>query len=253
MGVISSGVLAGVAKVALVVVSIGGLSVGAYFAYQIGPGGSDGTSVQLEPTLQIQPTLAAPSPTAGRVTPTATVEPTTPQPTLAGVDTSTWLTYESPLGVSIKYPVGWTITFDTLTDERSAIGTHAVIRNGVTDDTGEDWGTPGVMLVTVRRHPGPYNAALFKDTCEPEGGDVSPDRFDGPADVPSGLTAAGRPAVLCERSDITPAGLDIFNFILYIDMPDDRVIEIVSTSTAPKGNELAVVKAVAESFSLTVQ
>ena len=36
MGVISSGVLA---KVGLVVVSIGGLSAGAYFAYQTGPGG----------------------------------------------------------------------------------------------------------------------------------------------------------------------------------------------------------------------
>ena len=33
MGVISAGVLAGLAKVALVVVSIGGLSAGAYFAY----------------------------------------------------------------------------------------------------------------------------------------------------------------------------------------------------------------------------
>ncbi len=38
MGVISSGVLAGLAKVGLVVVSIGGLSAGAYFAYQVGPG-----------------------------------------------------------------------------------------------------------------------------------------------------------------------------------------------------------------------
>jgi len=44
MGVISSGVLAKLAKVGLVVLSIGGLSAGAYFLYQIGPGGSDGTS-----------------------------------------------------------------------------------------------------------------------------------------------------------------------------------------------------------------
>ena len=37
MGVISSGVLAGLAKIGLVVVSIGGLTASAYFAYQVGP------------------------------------------------------------------------------------------------------------------------------------------------------------------------------------------------------------------------
>ena len=36
MGVISSGVLAGLVKAALVAISIGGLSAGAYFAYQVG-------------------------------------------------------------------------------------------------------------------------------------------------------------------------------------------------------------------------
>ena len=39
MGVISAGVLAGLAKIGLVVVSIGGLSAGAYSAYRGGPGG----------------------------------------------------------------------------------------------------------------------------------------------------------------------------------------------------------------------
>ena len=42
MGVISSGVFAGVAKAALVAVSVGGLTAGAYFAYQTGPGGASG-------------------------------------------------------------------------------------------------------------------------------------------------------------------------------------------------------------------
>ncbi len=42
MGVISSGVLAGLAKVGLVVVSIGGFSVGACFAYQVGSSGGNG-------------------------------------------------------------------------------------------------------------------------------------------------------------------------------------------------------------------
>ena len=38
MGVFASGVLAGPAKVSLVVVAVGGLTAGAYFAYQTGPG-----------------------------------------------------------------------------------------------------------------------------------------------------------------------------------------------------------------------
>ncbi len=74
MGVISSGVLAGLAKVGLVAVSIGGLSAGAYFAYQTGPGGGDGTSVPAGATVSA-------SPTAPLATPTPTTEPPTPQPT----------------------------------------------------------------------------------------------------------------------------------------------------------------------------
>ena len=38
MGVISSGVFAGVAKAALVAISVGGLTAAADFAYQTGPG-----------------------------------------------------------------------------------------------------------------------------------------------------------------------------------------------------------------------
>ncbi|MCH8009354.1 MAG: dockerin type I repeat-containing protein [Chloroflexi bacterium] len=55
MGVISSGVFAGVAKAALVAISVGGLSAGAYFAYQIGPGGARPATVsgsqELRPLL----------------------------------------------------------------------------------------------------------------------------------------------------------------------------------------------------------
>ena len=75
MGVISSGVLAGLAKIGLVVVSIGGLSAGAYFAYQVGPGGDgDDTTVLAGATVPA-------SPTALLATLTPTAEPPTPQPT----------------------------------------------------------------------------------------------------------------------------------------------------------------------------
>ena len=74
MGVISSGVLAGVAKAALVAVSVGGLSAGAYFAYQTGPGGSAGADLPAGAT-------EAASPTAPQTTPTQTAEPTAVPPT----------------------------------------------------------------------------------------------------------------------------------------------------------------------------
>ncbi len=79
---ISSGALAGLAKVGLVVVAVGGLSAGAYFAYQTGPGGSDGTSVQAGAT-------APASPTAPQATLTPTTEAPTPQPTPSPLPSAT--------------------------------------------------------------------------------------------------------------------------------------------------------------------
>lgn len=73
---LASGLFAGFLKVALVAVSIGGLSAGAYYAYQIGPGGSDGSSVQAAPTIS-----ATESPTQAPATPSPTAEPPTPTPT----------------------------------------------------------------------------------------------------------------------------------------------------------------------------
>ena len=84
MGVISSGVLAGPAKVALVVVAVGGLTAGAYFAYQTTQSDADTVSGQTEPTVTA-------SPTATQETPTATAEPTivppTPSPSATAVPT----------------------------------------------------------------------------------------------------------------------------------------------------------------------
>ena len=98
MGVISSGVLAGVAKAALVAISVGGLSAGAYFAYQTGPGGSAGADVPAGATVSASPTapLATLTPTTEptAVPPTAqatatAVPPTQPPPTQPPVPTAT--------------------------------------------------------------------------------------------------------------------------------------------------------------------
>ncbi len=235
-----SGIFAGFLKVAAIAVVTGGLAGGVIWAANISQSDDGNPLLQTEVTRTVSP-------------PTVTPPQPTPSPDLGtppAIDTSAWLTYDSPLGISIKYPPSWSITFDSLTDELSALGAHAVIRNGVTDDTGEDMGTPGVMLVIVRRDPGPYNAQHFKDACEPEGGDERIYAFDGPADVPSDVAAAGRPAVLCERRDITPAGLDIANLILTVQLPDDRVIRITAAAVTPTANELGILREVINSFSI---
>ena len=74
MGVFSSGILAGPAKVALVVVAVGGLTAGAYFAYQTTQGDADSVSGETGPTVTA-------SPTASQETLTPTAEPTTTPPT----------------------------------------------------------------------------------------------------------------------------------------------------------------------------
>ena len=71
---LASGLFAGFLKVAVVAVSLGGLTAGAYYAYQIGPGGSSGVSGQIGPAASVSPTVVS-------ATPTPTAEPPTPQPT----------------------------------------------------------------------------------------------------------------------------------------------------------------------------
>ena len=84
MGVFSSAVFAGPAKVALVVFAVGSLTAGAYFAYQTTQSDADTVSGQTEPTVTA-------SPTATQETPTATAEPTivppTPSPSATAVPT----------------------------------------------------------------------------------------------------------------------------------------------------------------------
>lgn len=77
---LASGLFAGFLKVAVVAVSIGGLTAGAYYAYQIGPGGSGGVAGQIQPTLE-----ATVSPTAAVATSAPTAEPPTPPPTSTSV------------------------------------------------------------------------------------------------------------------------------------------------------------------------
>ncbi len=178
--------------------------------------------------------------------------------TRSEIDTSAWPTYASPLGVTVSYPPDWTFvgTFDEA-GQPSTTGTHAVIDNGVTDETGELAGTPGVMRVSIGPYPGTFDAELFWNICE-EPSEVGPrDLYDGPPDQAIILTVPGQQfelsvlAVLCEYHNLTPARLDSFGFILYIDLPDGRVVEVSSSTVVPTGDDIAVARAIVDSVTLT--
>ena len=229
MRVFASGVLAGLAKVGLVVVSIGGLSAGAYFAYQVGPGGgSDGTSVQ------VQPTLAVSSPTAGRVTPTATVEPATPQPTPPAIDTSGWEIFASPLGFDIRYPNGWTIVESPLNSVLSSVPLERVkIFNPIAERENRRLAkgpavgslpTRGAAWLEIFANPLPsFDEGALMRICGTES-----QKQSGSASA-SVTTVAGRPAILCVQRGLALGGeLSFEPRALWINVQGDKVINISS-------------------------
>ncbi len=209
----------------------------------------DGGSTELEPTIATETPESTAEPTA-----TAEPQPTPspPQGTPPAIDTSAWLTYTSPLGIEVRYPPGWTIVGPDVTSQPpSALDSRTYMNNGVFDDTREAGGTPGVVRVMIRQYPREFDAAFFRETCEIPPELIPPEFYDGPADRSIDLTVAGRQAVLCERHGISPAGLEEFGLILKMSVTNDTVVEIVSRTIGPTGNEKAVVRAIIDSVSLT--
>ena len=88
-----SGVLAGLLKLVAVGAAAGGLATGVYFLAQ-----ADGDDDPLSQTTQTAVQVSTSTPSA---------HPAGPTP--PAIDTSDWLTYESPLGFTIKYPPTWVV------------------------------------------------------------------------------------------------------------------------------------------------
>jgi hypothetical protein len=162
------------------------------------------------------------------------------------------LTFDSPLGVSIKYPSSWRVV-GIFGDDGVAepTGTHVVIDNGVTELGKMPGATPGVMRASIRSYPEPFDATLFSGICELPSGVEPRDPFDGPADKPVHLTIEGREAVLCEASDLTQARLESYGFTLWVEMPNGQVVEVSASGVVPMGDDLAIARAIVDSFSLT--
>ena len=98
-----SGTLAGALRVGAVLLTAGGMAGGVYFVVQVGER-NDATQLQAQATATAV-TGEPLSPPNQIGAPTATPPP--PAATPPAIDTSDWLTYESPLGFTIKHPPGW--------------------------------------------------------------------------------------------------------------------------------------------------
>ncbi len=243
MGVISSGVLAGLAKVGLVAVSVGGLAAGAYFAYQIGPGGSAdadvpaGATAPASPTVPqatltptTEPTVAPPTPSPS-ATAVRTLPPTPMEP---AVDTSDWETFASPLGFDIKYPPGWTIVESPLNSVLSSVPLERVkIFNPIAERENRRLAkgpavgslpTPGAAWLAIFANPLPsFDEGALMRICGTES-----QRQSGSA-LASVTTVAGRPAILCIQRGLALGGeLSFETRTLWINVQGDKVIHISS-------------------------
>ncbi len=200
---------------------------------------SDGGSPKPAPTTTPPPSTLAPV-----ATPTLPPE----LDTTSGIDTSGWLTFASPLGVTMSYPPDWTFvgSFNEA-GEHDPEGTHTVLHNGVLDDTGEAGGTPGVAHATVRAYPGGFDPELLLAICI-----VSElDPYSGGPDFSKLVTIDGRRAVFCEGHNLTPARLNNYGFTLWIEMQDGQIVEMSAGGVGPAGNDLAVARAIIESATVT--
>ncbi len=203
MGVISSGVLAGLAKVGLVVVAVGGLSAGAYFAYQVGPGGDGGTSVQIEPTLAIA------SPTAAGTTPTATVEPAIRQPTPLALDTSTWERHESLDGFELKRPPAWTL-------QLNASGRHTRLLNPTYQAILDEANADGQEDTEFPPEAGMAWFSVIPDITP----GFDPERLASSCDrAVEATTLLGRAAVLCQGSSLIDPTLETLGWTYWVEFP----------------------------------
>jgi hypothetical protein len=243
------GALAGFLKVAAVVAVTAGMGGSVYLLTQVNDE-SDTANLQAPETSVTAETATAPSATPeGTAQATPTQEG--PTPTSADTDTSNWETYESPLGFAIKYPSGWKLVTSNAQAQPSAGGEYALITNPTAqEDTSREAGAlPGVIVVDIRPYPEPYDAALLREICEPSVGAGGPrDPFDGPADTATVVTIEGRPGLLCERHDITPAGLDTFSSILHLQLQDSQVASITSGAIGPSTEELELARAILDTL-----
>ena len=189
-----SGALAGALRVGAVLVTTGAMAGGVYFVVQVGER-DDATQFQAQATAT---TIAG-----EQLSPPNQIgEPPGPIPTPPAIDTSDWLTYESPLGFTIKYPPGWVVeTYDDpegprgharIIDTRTldAFETNTVVMEGGTVIIPKGF-TVAWIDIDSASSPSQFDIDEHLRRCEPKG------QSEVTAHDASVVTFAGRPAVRC--------------------------------------------------------
>jgi hypothetical protein len=205
------GALAGALKVGAVLAVTAGMGGGVYLIAQAGEGDSSNSNLQApEATITDSSTLV-PSATSVAGTPSAAATSTASPPgdsapTASETDTSNWRTYESPLGVSIRYPAAWmVVAFDSSVHYVRIMNPRAQeeYERRTAEGIVEEEPGPGEAWIELGAGPPVYDAAGLIATC---GGSAAETAF------------AGQPAVRC--------GSRIF----WVRGPSGSVVQIAAPS-----------------------
>ena len=220
-----SGMLVGSLRVGAVLLTAGGMSAGVYFLVQAGDA-ENASQVQGQATATAEAgQLSPPQDVLIPPVPTPTFPPA---PTPPAIDTSDWLTYESPLGFTIKYPPGW---LPENTDIEGLVQGRAKIFNekaqegraqrlAVGELSGGGSGEAWIEIVPLT-YPPRFDLNELFQICRPDNPLVPEPE---PANRRDQVTFAGRPAVRCTGEGTTASGqLRINVDVFWVDLPSGSV------------------------------
>ena len=220
-----SGVLVGALRVGAVLLTAGGLGTGVYFLVQAGDA-DDALQLQGQATATAQ--AGQLSPPQDVVIPPIPTPTFPPAPTPPAIDTSDWLTYESPLGFTIKYPPGWLP--ESTDSEAFAQGRVKIFnekaqverakRRAVGELSGGGSGEAWIEIAPLSYPPRLDVAELFL-LCGVEDESMARSGYSVRA---SEVTFSGLPAVSCVQEGLTTNGLLRINVdLIWVGLPSGNV------------------------------
>lgn len=263
-----SGALAGALRVGAVLLTAGGMAGGVYFIVQVGES-NDAAQLQAQATEtaiagdQLSPPNQIDGP------PAETPTPLGPIPTPPAIDTSDWLTYESPLGFTIKYPPGWLVDEQAppslSPEEEQRVNSGAIppppsggakiINERAQEvralrdpgDSGEGF-AGGEALIEILPDPIPiprFDANALFQLC----GGVNDQRTDSSSRV-SEVTIGGRPAVLCQQEG--PSAFDehwVTGETYWVGLPSGRIVHIAAIAADGDTETLQILRTILSTVS----
>ena len=208
-----------------VLLTAGGMSAGVYFLVQAGDA-EDASQVQGQATATAQ---AGPlSPPQDVIIPPIPTPTFPPAPTPPAIDTSDWLTYESPLGFTIKYPPGWLLEstdIEALAQGRVKIFNEKAQRPAVGELSDGGSGEAWIEIAPLSYPPRLDVDELFL-ICGVEDESMARSGYSVRARE---VTFSGLPAVSCVQEGPTPNGrLRINVDLFWVGLPSGSVGRIAA-------------------------